>query len=97
MAITGAHPRDVRVSGPTQFNKCGSVYVAPAAVVQTAGDLARWHPHVHALVSRGGWTPNREWVPLPYVDEHAAELVFTDPAVSDTAPPAPAPPCSGTR
>ena len=26
------------------------------AVVQTAGDLANWHPHVHALVSRGGWT-----------------------------------------
>ena len=25
-------------------------------VVQTAGDLANWHPHVHALVSRGGWT-----------------------------------------
>jgi hypothetical protein len=46
------------------------------AVVQTAGDLARWHPHVHALVSRGGWTRGWEWVPLPYVDEHAAELVF---------------------
>ena len=26
------------------------------AVVQTAGDLANWHPHVHAIVSRGGWT-----------------------------------------
>jgi len=24
------------------------------AVVQTAGDLGNWHPHVHALVSRGG-------------------------------------------
>jgi len=46
------------------------------AVVQTAGELARWHPHVHALVSRGGWTPDREWVPLPYVDEHAAELLY---------------------
>ncbi len=29
------------------------------AVVQTAGDLANWHPHVHAIVSRGGWT--RDW------------------------------------
>jgi hypothetical protein len=26
------------------------------SVVQTAGDLGNWHPHVHALVSRGGWT-----------------------------------------
>ena len=25
-------------------------------VVQTAGDLANWHPHVHAIVSRGGWS-----------------------------------------
>ena len=29
------------------------------AVVQTAGDLGNWHPHVHALVSRGVWT--RHW------------------------------------
>jgi hypothetical protein len=46
------------------------------AVVQTAGDLAGWHPHVHALVSRGGWARDWEWVPIGYVDEHAAELVF---------------------
>ncbi|MCJ7451963.1 MAG: transposase zinc-binding domain-containing protein, partial [Steroidobacteraceae bacterium] len=32
------------------------------AVVQTAGDLANWHPHVHAIVSRGGWTRDRQWV-----------------------------------
>jgi len=24
------------------------------AVVQTAGDMGNFHPHVHALVSRGG-------------------------------------------
>ena len=46
------------------------------AVVQTAGDLANWHPHVHAMVSRGGWTRGWEWVPVPYVDEHSAELLF---------------------
>jgi hypothetical protein len=46
------------------------------AVVQTAGDLANWHPHVHALVSRGGWTCDGEWIPLAYVDEHAAELLY---------------------
>ena len=46
------------------------------AVVQTAGDLGNWHPHVHALVSRGGWTRSWEWVPVAYVDVHAAELLF---------------------
>lgn len=45
-------------------------------VVQTAGDLGNWHPHVHALVSRGGWTSEEEWVPVPYVDQHAAELLY---------------------
>ena len=46
------------------------------AVVQTAGDLANWHPHVHALVSRGGWTQGWEWVPVPHLDESAAELLY---------------------
>jgi len=46
------------------------------AVVQTAGDLANWHPHVHALVSRGGWTGDWQWVRIAYVDENAAELFY---------------------
>jgi hypothetical protein len=46
------------------------------AVVQTAGDLANWHPHVHAIVSRGGWTQDGEWVPVAFVDEHSAELLY---------------------
>jgi hypothetical protein len=46
------------------------------AVVQTAGDLANWHPHVHALVSRGGWSQSGEWVPVAFVDECSAELLF---------------------
>jgi hypothetical protein len=31
---------------------------------------------VHALVSRGGWSAERQWLPLAFVDEHAAELLF---------------------
>jgi len=46
------------------------------AVVQTAGDLGNFHPHVHAMVSRGGWTAGGEWTPVPFVDEHSAELLF---------------------
>ncbi len=46
------------------------------AVVQTAGDMANWQPHTHAMVSRGGWTRDGEWAPVPYIDEHSAELLF---------------------
>jgi len=46
------------------------------AVVQTSGDLGNWHPHLHALVSRGGWTLDGEWIPVAFVDEHSAELLF---------------------
>ncbi len=46
------------------------------AAVQTAGDLANWHPHVHALVSRGGWTGDWQWGPIAYVDENTAELLY---------------------
>jgi hypothetical protein len=46
------------------------------SVVQTFGDRANFHPHVHALVSRGGWTASGEWIPVPYLDEGAAEKLF---------------------
>jgi hypothetical protein len=47
------------------------------AVVQTFGDdLASWHPHVHALVTRGGWTAAGEWAPVPFVTGAAAAAVF---------------------
>ena len=45
-------------------------------MVQTFGDRANFHPHVHALATRGGWTSSGEWVPVPYVDERAAEKLF---------------------
>ena len=46
------------------------------AVVQTAGDLGNWQPHLHSMVSRGGWSAGGEWVPVPFVDERSAELLF---------------------
>ena len=46
------------------------------SVVQTATDLLEGSPHVHALVSRGGWDPAGIWVPVPYVDATSAELLF---------------------
>ena len=46
------------------------------AVVQTHGSKLNWNPHIHALVSRGGWTSEHEWTALPYMDARTAELAF---------------------
>jgi hypothetical protein len=46
------------------------------AVVQTFGDDLGWHPHVHALVTRGGWDRDGQWAPVPFVDGEAAALVL---------------------
>jgi putative transposase/transposase-like zinc-binding protein len=46
------------------------------SVVQSFGEGAKFHPHVHALCSRGGWAASGEWIPLPYLDEAAAEKLF---------------------
>ena len=46
------------------------------AVIQTFASSLKWNPHIHSIVSRGVWTPDGEWMPVPYVDEHRAELLF---------------------
>jgi hypothetical protein len=46
------------------------------SMVQTFGERANHHPHVHALATRGGWTSSGEWIPVAYVDERAAEELF---------------------
>ena len=45
-------------------------------VIQTFASSLRWNPHIHSIASRGVWTPDGEWIPVPYVDEHRAELLF---------------------
>ena len=45
-------------------------------VVQTFGDSVNFHPHVHAIATRGGWTAAGKWIPLAYVDERAASGCF---------------------
>ena len=45
----------------------------PAAVVL---EMSGNRDDVHAMVSRGGWARDGEWMPVPYVDEHSAELLF---------------------
>jgi len=42
-------------------------------VVQTYGDMLDWHPHVHAIATRGGWDGEGRFVPMPFVSTAAAE------------------------
>lgn len=41
--------------------------VAPGMIgtIQTHGERLHWHPHIHALVTCGGFTPQGELVELP--------------------------------
>lgn len=54
-------------------NGCRTGMVAMAS---TAGDLLNLNPHVHAISPRGGWDPDGEWVPIPFVDRDTAERLF---------------------
>jgi len=45
-------------------------------VPQTFGSLLQPHPHAHCLVSRGVWEINGQWIPIAYIDTHAAEKLF---------------------
>jgi hypothetical protein len=54
----------------------GDITPGMIAVVQTFGDELNWHPHVHALVTRGGWERDGQWTPVPFVDGEAAALVL---------------------
>ena len=46
------------------------------AVIQTFGSTINFHPHIHAIVSRGGWTKGGDWFPVLWVDARTAELLF---------------------
>jgi len=46
------------------------------SVIQTARSDLGFSPHIHALASRGGWTPDGRWVPVPFIDCEAAERIF---------------------
>ncbi|MGH9379093.1 MAG: transposase, partial [Thermoanaerobaculia bacterium] len=52
------------------------------ATVHTAACDLRWHPHMHALASRGGCDRPGTWHPVPYVDTRAAEKLFRQKVIS---------------
>ena len=56
----------------------GDLSLRPGMVIvpQSFGSSVNFHPHLHSIVSRGGWTPTGEWMPIPYVDAGAAARLF---------------------
>jgi Putative transposase len=46
------------------------------AVIQTFASSLKWNPHIHSITSRGLFTTDGQWIPVPYVDAHKAELLF---------------------
>ena len=44
--------------------------IAPGmiAAIQTHGELLHWHPHIHTLVTCGGFTPRGEFREVPELD-----------------------------
>ena len=38
----------------------------------------KWNQHLHCLVSRGVWLADGQWIPVPYIDTHAAEILFRE-------------------
>jgi ribosomal protein S27E len=56
---------------------CGAG-VRPAIVVvtHTFGEGARFHPHLHALVTSGGWNASRVWHPVPMWDQGVLRELF---------------------
>jgi hypothetical protein len=46
------------------------------AAIHTFGQLVHWHPHIHARVSHGAFTPDGTFIPLPEVDREPFEKLW---------------------
>ncbi|MFC1763232.1 transposase [Planctomycetota bacterium] len=48
------------------------------AGIQTHGELLHWHPHIHALVTCGGFTPDGTFLDLPEFDMDSLLLTWQE-------------------
>ena len=62
------------------FRECLPEGAVPGAVIsiQTWGDKANHHSHLHGLVSKGGFTEEGTFHPLPWIDTQKMALLFRD-------------------
>jgi hypothetical protein len=57
-------------------NDAADARAGMVAVIHTFASSLKWNPHVHSIASRGLFTTDGRWIPVPYVDTHKAELLF---------------------
>ena len=56
---------------------CGAgVCPAMAVVKHTFGEGVRFHPHLNALITSGGWNASRVWHPVPMWDQGVLRELF---------------------
>jgi hypothetical protein len=55
---------------------CGPVTPGAVSVIHTAGSMMTFHPHVHLIVSSGGWINNGSFVHAPPLDRDALQELF---------------------
>jgi hypothetical protein len=60
------------------FGVCLPKGACPGAVIsiQSWGNTANFHPHLHGLVTKGGFTEEGTFYPLPFIDTHKMAIVF---------------------
>ena len=44
---------------------CGDVVPGLVVGIQTHGELANWHPHLHALATGVAFAPDGAFIPMP--------------------------------
>jgi hypothetical protein len=54
------------------------------AAIQTFGELLHWHPHVHALVTCGAFTPDGEFLELPELDMDRLQTAWQEAVFAPT-------------
>lgn len=62
------------------FAVCLHKETIPGAVIsiQTWGDMANFHPHLHGLITKGGFDNYGVFYPLPWIDTQKMALLFRD-------------------
>ena len=69
-----------RASRPKSAALLGRDDVLPGmvAAIQTYGELLHWHPHIHALVTCGAFTPEGEFLELPEFDMERLQAAWQE-------------------
>jgi len=69
------------VASKPKCNACSAATTycrAMIAAIQTHGELLHWHPHIHALVTCGGFTPEGDFLAVPEFDIERLHAIWQE-------------------